>query len=186
MVADEQRSLALGVQSVLWRVFGTVPGPLLFGLLFDSACQYWQLECGRRGNCWVYDNKKLSYYALAFSASAALLAAVFAGLAWFTYPKHREEKEEKVPSAESDPSNGSTSIHDSTIPMTAPFLSASHPPNRPASLTGLKKADSRDQLLQATPTTPTPVSGLSSDSPGLVGGVTLHELRSRSVKTDDD
>ena len=165
MVADEQRSLALGVQSVLWRIFGTIPGPLLFGLLFDSACQYWQLECGRRGNCWVYDNGKLSYYALAFSASAALLAAVFAGLAWFTYPKCRDEEEEKFPLAESGPSNGSTSLPDSPTPMTAPFHSASHPPNRPTSLTRLKKTGSNDQLLQVTPTSLTPASELSSDSP---------------------
>jgi len=59
-VAEEQRTLALGLQFVIFRGLGTIPGPILFGIIFDSACIYWHYECSRRENCWVYDNTKLS------------------------------------------------------------------------------------------------------------------------------
>ena len=50
-VADEQRSLALGVQSVFFRLFGAIPGPFAFGAIIDSGYIYWLYECNRRGNC---------------------------------------------------------------------------------------------------------------------------------------
>jgi len=59
-VSDEQRTLALGLQSMLVHALGNVPGPIIIGALFDSSCLYRQEECGNRGNCWVYDNKLLS------------------------------------------------------------------------------------------------------------------------------
>ena len=91
MVADDQRSLALGVQSAIWRFLGTVPGPLIFGALFDVACLQWQDPCeGDRGNCWVYDNTKLSIYAMSFGVPCLVLAAVLFFFAWLTYPKDRE------------------------------------------------------------------------------------------------
>ena len=86
-VADEQRTLALGLQSLVYRAFGTVPGPLMFGLIFDSACLFWQHSCGRRGNCWVYDNTALSYRALALGLTGIILNFVFSFLTWVVYPK---------------------------------------------------------------------------------------------------
>ena len=34
--ADEQRNLALGLQSVFSRMLGSIPGPILVGTLFDA------------------------------------------------------------------------------------------------------------------------------------------------------
>lgn len=85
-VAEEQRSLALGVQSVLWRLLGSIPGPLLFGVIFDSSCNYWQFECGRRGNCWVYNNTYISVRAFGISTSGVLINTVFMLLCWIFYP----------------------------------------------------------------------------------------------------
>ena len=168
VVADEQRTLALGVQSVLWRVFGTIPGPLLFGLVFDSACVYPQHKIGEMGNCWIYDNEKLSYYALAFSLCAALLAALFAGLSWFTYPKERtvksDEESKNNESAHSDPSDTSTNGSNTPLVVIRP---------RPGSLP-VKKAGSNDQLLQT-------LSELSSESPNAMIG--QRELRARSTES---
>ena len=97
VVADDQRSLALGVQSAIWRFLGTVPGPLIFGALFDVACLQWQDPCeGDRGNCWIYDNMKLSIYAMSFGIPSLVLTAVFFFLAWLTYPKDRERESNKV------------------------------------------------------------------------------------------
>ena len=85
-MAEEQRSLALGVQSVMWRAFGSIPGPILFGVLFDSSCLYWQMECNRRGNCWVYNNNSVSVRAFFVSMTGVLINTVFMILCWLLYP----------------------------------------------------------------------------------------------------
>ena len=86
-VAEEQRTLALGAQSVAFRAFGSIPGPLLFGAIFDSTCIYWQYECSRRGNCWVYDNTHLSERALSLALLGIAANFLFSLLSWLFYPK---------------------------------------------------------------------------------------------------
>jgi len=85
-VAEEQRSLALAVQSVLWRAIGSIPGPLLFGVIFDTSCVYWQEECGRRGNCWVYNNNSIGTRAFSLSIAGVCINTVFMVLCWILYP----------------------------------------------------------------------------------------------------
>ena len=85
-MADEQRALALGMQSVMFRVLGSIPGPIIFGAIFDSACVYWQYECGKRGNCWVYDNDNLSLRAFAMGFTGLGLNVVLSFTAWAFYP----------------------------------------------------------------------------------------------------
>ena len=92
-VADDQRALALGIQSSVTRTLGSVPGPLLFGLLFDVSCVLWQEECGRRGNCWVYDKQQLSYNVLSLGFPAISLALILFFLAFITFSKKKEEEE---------------------------------------------------------------------------------------------
>ena len=87
-VAEEQRSLALGVQSVLWRAFGSIPGPIIFGVIFDSSCTYWQYDCGRRGNCWVYDNSSISIRAFFITVTGVLINCVFMLLCWIFFPPY--------------------------------------------------------------------------------------------------
>ena len=37
---------------------GNVPGPIIFGLVFDVACVVWQTTCeGEEGSCWIYDSQ---------------------------------------------------------------------------------------------------------------------------------
>lgn len=89
-VAEQQRTLALGVQSVMWRLFGSIPGPIIFGAVFDSTCIFWQRECGRRGNCWVYENSELSERALAIGIIGVFLNFFFSFLCWLVYPRQNE------------------------------------------------------------------------------------------------
>ena len=96
-MADEQRTLALGLQSLVFRALGSIPGPIVFGVIFDSACLFWQFDCDRRGNCWVYDNTALSNRALALALSGVVLNLIFSFLSWLVYPKSKpEEKSEKT------------------------------------------------------------------------------------------
>ncbi len=99
-VAEQQRTLALGLQSVVWRTFASIPGPVVFGAIFDSTCLQWQYECGRRGNCWVYENTHLSQRALALALIGNFLNFVFTFLCWLVYPRRNEGKGEEEPSSE--------------------------------------------------------------------------------------
>ena len=101
-MAEEQRSLALGVQSVFFRLFGAIPGPIVFGAIIDSGCIYWQFECGRRGNCWVYDTSVLGIRGLSLSLSGIFLNVILCIFCWLFYPpincksKALDTKEEKA------------------------------------------------------------------------------------------
>lgn len=106
-VAEEQRSLALGVQSLVFRALGSIPGPILFGVIFDSSCVYWQYDCGRRGNCWVYNNSHISIRAFFISTTGVLINTVFMFLCWIFFPpvtcsKAVDERTEKTERAEQD------------------------------------------------------------------------------------
>ncbi len=87
MVADDQRHLALGLQSAIFRVFGSIPGPLLFGVVIDLACVEWENNCGVRGNCWIYDNDRLSLNAILLCLPFGIVSATLFFFAMITYPK---------------------------------------------------------------------------------------------------
>ena len=90
-VADEQRTLALGLQSLLFRAVGSIPGPIVFGAIFDSTCLFWQFDCDRRGNCWVYNNVTLGNRAVALALSGVVLNLIFSFLTWLVYPKSKTD-----------------------------------------------------------------------------------------------
>ena len=51
-VFNEQRYLSLGVISVITRMFGSIPSPLITGAVFDSICLLCEADdCGLQGNC---------------------------------------------------------------------------------------------------------------------------------------
>ena len=96
VVADDERPFALGIQATIGRIFGSIPGPLLFGAVYDAACIKWQDACGHRGNCWIYDTEKLSYGALYFAIPCVLVAAVLSLFACIFHPKEEEVQSQSV------------------------------------------------------------------------------------------
>ena len=60
-IPQSQRAFGLGVKWVFIRFMGSVPGPIIFGALFDSTCMLWQDKCDTKGSCWIYNNYKLSW-----------------------------------------------------------------------------------------------------------------------------
>ncbi len=49
-VAERERSMALGFSSVIYRLLGAIPGPLIVGALLDSSCLLWELNV----SCMLY------------------------------------------------------------------------------------------------------------------------------------
>ena len=70
---------------MFFRALGSIPGPLIFGALFDASCVYWQEECGNRGNCWVYDNEDMSLRSFCVSMGVRIVSVLFALCAWILY-----------------------------------------------------------------------------------------------------
>nr|XP_045743139.1 solute carrier organic anion transporter family member 4C1 [Mirounga angustirostris] len=81
-----QRSLALGIQFMLLRLLGTIPGPIIFGVTIDSTCILWDInECGTKGACWIYNNIKMAHMLVAISVACKTITVFFNGCAVFLY-----------------------------------------------------------------------------------------------------
>ena len=50
------------LQWLIGRLFGTIPGPLLMGKLFDLACEGRTESCNVKGACASYNISQLSLY----------------------------------------------------------------------------------------------------------------------------
>ncbi|XP_031228838.1 solute carrier organic anion transporter family member 4A1 isoform X4 [Mastomys coucha] len=92
-VCDRQRSFALGIQWIVVRTLGSIPGPIAFGWVIDKACLLWQDQCGHQGSCFVYENEAMSRYLLIAGLTFKVLGFLFFIAAYFLY---------KSPSVSSD------------------------------------------------------------------------------------
>ncbi|XP_051903056.1 solute carrier organic anion transporter family member 2B1 isoform X1 [Hippocampus zosterae] len=54
-VSAQDKSLAVGIQYMLFRVLAFMPCPVLYGFVIDSACVLWDRECGKQTSCLYYD-----------------------------------------------------------------------------------------------------------------------------------
>jgi len=86
-VSHSHLSMAYGIRNLLFRTLGTIPGPVLFGIIIDSACAVWQRGCdGSYGSCWEHDTTKLVYSVSAAFIVVKLLSDLFLFLTWRLYP----------------------------------------------------------------------------------------------------
>ena len=62
-VAEEEKAFALGIQFVIFRLFGYIPSPILFGNVIDSTCLLWKSTCEGEagGRCLLYDIEAFRY-----------------------------------------------------------------------------------------------------------------------------
>ncbi|XP_034033508.1 solute carrier organic anion transporter family member 2B1 isoform X2 [Thalassophryne amazonica] len=54
-VLTEDKSFAVGVQYMLFRVLAFMPGPVLYGSVIDTTCVLWGKKCGRQTSCLYYN-----------------------------------------------------------------------------------------------------------------------------------
>ena len=94
-----QRSLSLGLQTILMRGLGTVPGPVIFGYVMDSTCLLWRHEdeCGHAvGSCLIYDNAAMSLSVLGIVVAwRAIAVIVMAGALYFSKRSSVIEEEDE-------------------------------------------------------------------------------------------
>ncbi|KAH7951711.1 hypothetical protein HPB52_011647 [Rhipicephalus sanguineus] len=86
VVGDTAKPLALGLQWVSVRLFGTIMAPILFGMIIDRSCLTWQHLCGeQRGACIIYENSSMSYNLFGVLIFVKTLSVLFFFTAWITY-----------------------------------------------------------------------------------------------------
>ncbi|CAJ1055087.1 solute carrier organic anion transporter family member 4A1 [Xyrichtys novacula] len=84
-VPDSQRSFGLGIQWIVVRTFGGIPGPIAFGSVIDLSCLLWQDQCGEQGSCYLYHNSAMSRYTLIAGIIYKALGILFFLLASVLY-----------------------------------------------------------------------------------------------------
>ncbi|XP_009977638.1 PREDICTED: solute carrier organic anion transporter family member 4A1 [Tauraco erythrolophus] len=99
-VSDRQRSFALGIQWIVVRTLGGIPGPIAFGSMIDKSCLLWQDQCGEQGSCYIYQNSAMSRYTLIAGLVYKVLGTTFFLVACLLY---------KPPPPESAPGSSDTS-----------------------------------------------------------------------------
>lgn len=99
-VSDRQKSFALGIQWIVVRTLGGIPGPIAFGSMIDKSCLLWQDQCGDQGSCYVYQNSAMSRYTLITGLVYKVLGTTFFTIACVLY---------KPPPTESAPGSSDTS-----------------------------------------------------------------------------
>ncbi|KXJ77996.1 hypothetical protein RP20_CCG005903 [Aedes albopictus] len=83
-VSEEERSFALGMQFVIFRLFGYIPAPIVFGNLIDSSCLLWKSTCGEKGGrCLIYDIEKFRYKYVGVCASIKIIALAIFIIDWW-------------------------------------------------------------------------------------------------------
>uniref|UniRef100_A0A3Q2PCY9 Solute carrier organic anion transporter family member n=1 Tax=Fundulus heteroclitus TaxID=8078 RepID=A0A3Q2PCY9_FUNHE len=76
-VPDSQRSFGLGIQWIVVRTLGSIPGPIAFGSVIDISCLLWEDQCGDQGSCYIYHNSAMSQYTLVAGIIFKVLGIIF-------------------------------------------------------------------------------------------------------------
>lgn len=95
-VGEEERSFALGMQFVIFRLFGYIPAPIMFGNVIDSSCILRRAHCGKPGgSCLVYNIEQFRLRYIAVCSGLKVAAGLLFFLDWLliTWRHTREVKE---------------------------------------------------------------------------------------------
>lgn len=96
-VAEEEKAFALGIQFVIFRLFGYIPSPIVFGSVIDSTCLVWKQTCegSQGGRCLMYDIELFRYKYVGICAGIKLLSFLIFSFDWYLIKKHQEKEEER-------------------------------------------------------------------------------------------
>ncbi|KAJ8020203.1 Solute carrier organic anion transporter family member 4A1 [Holothuria leucospilota] len=100
-VSHSQRSFALGLQSLIYRALGTVPGPIVIGAIIDNACLLKQPTCGENDSndtCWLYRNEVFSRSMLILAVCVKLFSILFflGALLFYKQPPSESKLKDKM------------------------------------------------------------------------------------------
>lgn len=107
-VENSNRSLALGLQSIILRLIGSIPGPVFFGAIIDKTCMLVS------DSCLVYDNYSMSLYMMLLIVITKLVGVSLFCLALFFSLRLRtaEDEEENATDDTATNNNGEHSLNE--------------------------------------------------------------------------
>uniref|UniRef100_A0A182J4Z2 Solute carrier organic anion transporter family member n=1 Tax=Anopheles atroparvus TaxID=41427 RepID=A0A182J4Z2_ANOAO len=82
-VSKQDKSFTQGLILMMISLFALIPGPIIYGRIIDSTCLVWTEECGKRGNCQLYDQKLFRYYINITALCLTSIGVFFDGLVWW-------------------------------------------------------------------------------------------------------
>ncbi|XP_055613870.1 solute carrier organic anion transporter family member 74D-like, partial [Uranotaenia lowii] len=82
-VAKEDKSFTQGLILMMISLFALIPGPIIYGRIIDSTCLVWTEECGKRGNCQLYDQRLFRYYINLTAFCLTSIGVFFDVLVWW-------------------------------------------------------------------------------------------------------
>ncbi|XP_053662574.1 solute carrier organic anion transporter family member 74D [Anopheles marshallii] len=82
-VSKQDKSFTQGLILMMISLFALIPGPIIYGRIIDSTCLVWTEECGKRGNCQLYDQKLFRYYINITALCLTSVGVFFDGLVWW-------------------------------------------------------------------------------------------------------
>uniref|UniRef100_A0A8C8ZMF7 Solute carrier organic anion transporter family member 6A1 n=1 Tax=Prolemur simus TaxID=1328070 RepID=A0A8C8ZMF7_PROSS len=86
ILPDKLRSLALGVNYVIVRIFGSIPGPLAFKFSGENSCTFRDINtCGRTGHCWIYNKTRMAYLLVGICSVCKILTITFTSIAFVIF-----------------------------------------------------------------------------------------------------
>ncbi|XP_054930592.1 solute carrier organic anion transporter family member 4A1-like [Dermacentor andersoni] len=97
-VQPAERSLALGIKTIIARLVGSIPAPVILGGIMDGMCLAWHRPCGSSGNCIAYQNEGMArgmFYALVAMLSMSMLLFYLSLLAHRQRARKREAAKAK-------------------------------------------------------------------------------------------
>ncbi|XP_065729747.1 solute carrier organic anion transporter family member 6A1 [Phocoena phocoena] len=98
IVSDKQRSLAMGVTFVILRIFGTIPGPVIFKIVGETSCILRDTErCGSIGSCWIYNKTKMTYLLAGVCFICKVVTIFFTAIASGLYKYLPQENSDILP-----------------------------------------------------------------------------------------
>ncbi|XP_062545506.1 solute carrier organic anion transporter family member 74D isoform X2 [Armigeres subalbatus] len=82
-VAKEDKTFTQGLILMMISLFALIPGPIIYGRIIDSTCLVWTEECGKRGNCQLYDQRLFRYYINITALCLTAIGVFFDVLVWW-------------------------------------------------------------------------------------------------------
>lgn len=110
VVAFSQRTFAVGLQSLMLKLLGSIPGPIIFGALIDQTCLIWEYDCEGAGTCWMYDNRLFALYTFSLIISCRVVSLLCFAAAVFTHKPIVHEDEAALASEGTVEKDGSLSM----------------------------------------------------------------------------
>ncbi|KAJ8322154.1 hypothetical protein KUTeg_000625, partial [Tegillarca granosa] len=105
-VEDGDRALCIGIVTFSLALFVYIPGPLLVGYLFDTACKIWRRSCGISSACALYDVVDIRYKLISLDFGLNVLTTIlnlFALIAAISQSRKLQKNGRKPISSEFSP-----------------------------------------------------------------------------------